>query len=214
MPEEAVTENEAAAESTGDGEQNTEQQTGESPEQTETDWKAKAEGQQKVNRDLERKLKDARSKADRLDEVEAELAKLQGKEQEYAEQQKAREAEQAALSKANERIVRSEIKAAAKGSLADPADAYRFLDVDQFDVDDDGNVDESAIAKAIQDLVTERPYLAAQGGKRFQGSADGGAREGSSKPSQLSRDDLSRMTPEEIDKAHREGRTTDLLNGK
>lgn len=93
-----------------------------------------------------------------------------------------REVESAALSKANGRIVRSEVKAAAKGVLADPNDAFRFLDLDQFEVDDDGDVDEDEIASAIADLVEKKPYLAAQGGKRFQGTAGGGARQSKSAP--------------------------------
>lgn len=93
-----------------------------------------------------------------------------------------REVETAALSKANNRIVRSEVKAAAKGVLADPQDAFRFIDLDQFEVDDDGDVDEDEIAAAIADLVEKKPYLAAQGGKRFQGTAGGGARQSKSAP--------------------------------
>jgi hypothetical protein len=79
---------------------------------------------------------------------------------------------------ANTRILRSEVKAAAAGKLADPADAHRFLDLSKFEVDDDGNVDEDEIADAIEDLIKRKPYLAAaQGGqRRFQGTSDGGAR--------------------------------------
>ena len=90
-----------------------------------------------------------------------------------------REAEQAATAKANARILRSEVRAAAAGKLADPKDALRFLDLDQFEVDEDGEVDEDEIADAIEDLVKRKPYLAAaQGGngKRFQGRGDGGTR--------------------------------------
>lgn len=92
-----------------------------------------------------------------------------------------REAEQAATAKVNQRILRTEIKAAAAGKLADPADAHQFLDLDQFEVDADGNVDESEIAEAIDDLLKSKPYLAAQG-RRFQGGADGGARKETAKP--------------------------------
>lgn len=93
-----------------------------------------------------------------------------------------RDAETAANKKAAQRVLRSEIKAAAAGKLADPSDAYKFLDVDAFEVDDDGNVDEDEIAEAIDDLIKSKPYLAVQDGKRrFQGGADGGARKESSK---------------------------------
>lgn len=116
----------------------------------------------------------------------------------------------AAIAKANARIIKSEVKAAAKGVLADPSDAYKFLDLDSFEVDDDGNVDEDEIADAIEDLVKNKPYLAAQGGRRFKGGAGGGARK-ETRPKQLTRADLAGMTPAEIDKAHKEGRLADLL---
>ena len=88
------------------------------------------------------------------------------------------EADRAAQAKANARIVRAEVKAAAAGKLADPGDAHRFLDLDSFEVDADGNVDSEEIADAIDELLKSKPYLAAaQGGqRRFQGSADNGAR--------------------------------------
>lgn len=139
-------------------------------------------------------------------------AKLDGKEAEHATEQAKRETEQAALAKANDRILKSEVKAAAKGVLADPQDAYKFLDLDAFEVDDDGNVDESAIASALTDLITKKPYLAAQGGKRFRGTADGGARNDAVTPSQLSESDLDAMTPGEVNKARREGRLDNLLS--
>lgn len=72
--------------------------------------------------------------------------------------------EREALAKANTRIVRAEIKAAAAGKLADPADALTFLSADDFEVDDDGDVDAGEIAAAIDDLLRRKPYLAAQGG--------------------------------------------------
>ena len=71
-----------------------------------------------------------------------------------------------AVSKANARVLKSEVRAAAAGVLADPSDAPRFLDLDQFEVGEDGDVDQAAIADAIKELVEEKPYLAAQGGKK------------------------------------------------
>lgn len=140
-------------------------------------------------------------------------AKLDGKEKEHAAEQAKREAEQAVLAKANDRIRKSEIKAAAKGVLADPQDAYKFLDLEQFEVDADGNVDEDAIAKALADLVKTKPYLAVQDGKRFQGAADAGTRN-ESRPAQLTRADLARMTPQDIEKARIDGRLNDVLGIK
>jgi hypothetical protein len=123
-----------------------------------------------------------------------------------------RQAEQAATQKANARILRAEVRAAAAGKLADPADAHKFLDLDQFEVDEDGNIDADEVAEAIDDLIKSKPYLAAQGGKpRFHGTADSGARKGKSRPTQLSRADLKRMSPEDIVKAKQEGRLDDAL---
>src|SRR5690349_8445590 len=100
--------------------------------------------------------------ADAKAERDALQAKLDGKEAEHAAAQEKAATEAAALAKANDRILKSEVKAAAKGVLADPQDAYKFLDLDQFEVDDDGNVDESAISDALKKLIASKPYLAAQ----------------------------------------------------
>jgi hypothetical protein len=124
------------------------------------------------------------------------------------------EAEKAALTKANERVLRSEVKAAATGRLADPADAYKFLDLTQFEVDSDGAVDADEIADAIDDLVKSKPYLAAQGGKRFQGSADGGTRKEAAGPTQLTRADMARMSPEQIAEADEKGQFDEALGRK
>jgi hypothetical protein len=92
-----------------------------------------------------------------------------------------RDAESAATNRANERILRAEVKAAAGGKLADPADAVRLLDLSQFELDSDGDVDEDEIAEAIDDLLKKKPYLAAQGGtkderKTLKGDRSQGAR--------------------------------------
>jgi hypothetical protein len=113
-----------------------------------------------------------------------------------------REATEAALSTANKRILRSEVKAAAAGKLANPALAVKLIDLDELEVDEDGNVDEDAIAEAISTLLEDNPYLAAQGGATKFDSARG-------KPKQktkLSKADLEKMTPEAIAKAYDEGR--------
>ncbi|MEV6450925.1 hypothetical protein AB0M75_06420 [Streptomyces anulatus] len=149
-----------------------------------------------------------RTERDKRRELEKQIAdKDAGDEADQAR----REVEQAALSKANKRIVRSEVKAAAKGVLADPGDAYKFLDLEQFEVDDDGNIDSDEIAEAIETLVKEKPYLAAAPARRFQGTGDGGAARKASRPKQLTESDLKKMTAEQIVKAQDDGRLDDLL---
>ncbi|MCP3758206.1 hypothetical protein [Streptomyces sp. TBY4] len=152
-----------------------------------------------------------RAERDRAKELEQRLAEKDGADEAETIRLKA---EQEAVAKANARIIRSEVKAAAKGVLADPADAYKFLDLGQFEVDEDGNLDEDEVAEAIQDLIKEKPYLAAATAKRFQGTGDGGAARKASRPKQLTRADLKSMTPHEIAKAGDDGRLDDLLGGK
>jgi len=108
-----------------------------------------------------------------------------------------------AIAEANQRVIRSEVKAAAvTAQFNDPADALQYIDLTQFEVDDDGNVDPEEIADAISDLLSKKPYLAAQGGKRFQGSADGGTRNGTKPPT----------LDEQIAAATAEGRVRDVIS--
>lgn len=116
-----------------------------------------------------------------------------------------------AIAKANTRIVRSEVKLAAKGKLADPDDAFRFLDLDTFDVDENGDVDADEISEAVDELLKNKPYLGLAQGGRFKGSADQGTRKGS-QPRQLTREDLRGMTPQQISDAKAKGQLKNLLN--
>ncbi|MFI1678834.1 hypothetical protein [Streptomyces sp. NPDC020607] len=61
----------------------------------------------------------------------------------------------------NARLIRAEVKAAAAGKLADPADAPKFIDLAKIKVGEDGDPDAKQIKKAIEDLLKEKPYLAA-----------------------------------------------------
>lgn len=99
----------------------------------------------------------------RIAELEQQLAAANG---ETEEQRTQREAESAALGKANTRILKAEVRALAAGKLSDPSDALTFLDLDQFEVGDDGDVDQQEIEEAISDLLDRKPYLAAQSGSK------------------------------------------------
>ena len=109
------------------------------------------------------------------DAIAALTAQVEGKQAEYEAAQKTREVETAALAKANERILKAEVRAQAASKLNDPKDALLHLDLSKFEVGEDGEVDGDAVASAIDKLITDKPYLAAQG-TRFKGEADGGAR--------------------------------------
>ncbi len=148
-------------------------------------------------------------------ELEAELASLKAAasadtekaDLEAIKAQAVREANAAAA----QRILRSEIKAAAAGKLADPADAYKFLDLADFEVNENGDVDTAEIADAITGLLTSKPYLkAAQSGP---GSADGGVRKGS-RPDQLTREQIKSMSSDAIEAARLNGQLNDVLGIK
>lgn len=153
-------------------------------------------------------------------EAKAEAARLkaaqEGREAEHKAELEAQKVREEALATANQRILKAEIRAQAAGKLADPADALNYLDLADFEVGEDGDVDSAAITQAIAELLDKKPYLAAQG-QRFQGSGDQGPRN-EPRPTQLSRDDVDRLAREgkhaEIAQAQADGRLADLLSGK
>lgn len=193
-------------------EQPNEQNNANENPQSETDWQAKFAAQQKVNRDLEAKLKTAYEKADKVDELEKTIADLQGKADEYAAAQKEKAVYEKAVADANSRILKAEVRAAAAGKLRDPGDALRFLDLSDVTVSDDGETDTAAITAKLDALLQQRPYLSAEptptGVQTVPPSA---ARDGDHPQSQLTRDDLRRMSPAEINKARAEGRLDKLM---
>jgi hypothetical protein len=162
--------------------------------------KAKWKTERDQRRELERKLAESAAPASTDETPDLEAVKSQA----------AREA----TVKANARILRSEIRAAATGKFADVSDALLNLDLTAFEVDENGDVDADEIADAIQEVLTRKPHLAAATAKRFQGTGDGGAARKASGPTQLTREDLDKMSPEAIVKAKREGRLSNLLSGK
>lgn len=116
--------------------------------------------------------------------------------------------------RADKRIIRAELKAAATGKFADVSDLFQNIDLDQFEVSEDGDVDPAKLTAAIEDLLTRKPHLAASKRPRFEGTADGGAAGRESGPSQLTRADLKGKSPEWIAKAKAEGRLNTLLGIK
>lgn len=158
--------------------------------------KAQLKAERAAKKDLERKLAEATKPAEG-DPLDPEQLREEGR--------------KAALEEIQGRLIASEVRAQAAGKLNDPADAIRFIDLTQFDVGPDGSIDADDIAEAISDLVTQKPYLAKSDPApppRFQGSADGGAQ---GRERSLTRDDLARMSAEEINAALEEGRLKHLL---
>lgn len=94
-----------------------------------------------------------------------------------------REAETAANDRANRRIIAAEVRSAATATFVNPADAATFVDLEQFEVDEAGNVDSKAIQDALKGVLKERPYL----GKKGQpADFDGGGRKTADKPAGMS----------------------------
>lgn len=152
-----------------------------------------------------------RTERDKRRELEQQLAAKDGADE---SEQARRKAEADAVARANGRILKAEIRAAAKGRLHNAADALTFLDLEQFEVGEDGEIDTDEIEEAITDLLKDKPYLAAATAKRFQGTGDGGAARKASRPKQLTKQDLKTMTPEAIDQARIDGRLDDVMGGK
>lgn len=159
--------------------------------------KAKLKASTAKQRDLEKQLADAKKPPADGDKVDAEKIRDEAKAEAKAELLKGR-----ALDK---------VEAKAAKLFADPEDAVALLASQVDDFIDDGEIDLDAINEAIEKLLKKKPHLAAQGGKKFGGGADGGARNGSGKPGQLTENDLKNMSPQEIVKARQDGRLADLL---
>ena len=100
----------------------------------------------------ERKAATDRAKAAEA-ERDALKAQLEGREAEHAAAQEKQRARDEALAVANKRILSAELRAAAKGKLADPSDAALYINLDEFEVSEDGEVDSDALASAIDDLL-------------------------------------------------------------
>ena len=120
-----------------------------------------------------------------------------------------REAAAEANLKANGRIVRAEIRAAAATRVKNPALAVKLIDASAIEVGDDGEVDGDALNSAIDALLADYPELASVA--TGFGSADQGAKGRAAAPKQLTDSDIERMSPSEINKARREGRLDRLL---
>jgi hypothetical protein len=148
---------------------------------------------------------------DSATEFAAYKATAEGREAEHKLDQDNQKVRDDALSAANQRILKAEVRAAAATKLNDPADALRFLDLSSFEVGEDGDIDAATVASAIDDLIASKPYLAAQGGKRFQGSGDTGTRNESTRPAQLNGEDLKKLSPQQIVAAKNAGQLDDYL---
>jgi hypothetical protein len=195
-------------------EQVDEEQDTEQPDESEGSDSLGDAGKQALDRmKAERNAAKAEARANKteLERIKAEFALKDKHAEEQALEAAKAEARAEATQKANARILKSELKALATGKLADPTDAALYINLDDFTVDDNGDVDSDALNEAITDLLTRKPHLAAQRQNRFDGDADQGAKGKDSKPAQLSADDLKGMSDQAIEEAKAAGQLNKLL---
>ena len=69
------------------------------------------------------------------------------------------EADRRANERANLRVLKADLRVAASELLADPSDAFAFLDLSQFEPDSQGEFDPDEITDALKDLVKRKPHL-------------------------------------------------------
>lgn len=77
-----------------------------------------------------------------------------------SEEEIRRTATEAADRRANERVIRSEVKALAADLFANPADAALYLDLASYEVGADGDVDADEILDDLKSVLEDRPHLA------------------------------------------------------
>ncbi len=140
--------------------------------------------------------------------AEAALAAKDRPAEETAIEEARREAAAEASSKANARIVSSEIRAAATGKFADPKDALAFLDLAEFEVDENGDVDADAIEDALTDLLEKKPHLGVA--KKKLPNYNQGAKAPAT-PAQLTQAEYESLSRSERAKARKDGRVSKLL---
>lgn len=75
--------------------------------------------------------------------------------------------------KSDARFVRAAVKAEAAALLNDPSDAIKFLDLSDYEVDEDGEVDAAQVKRDLRSLIADKPYLAK---KKSAADFDGGPR--------------------------------------
>lgn len=166
------------------------------PQGDDTDWKAEAKKWEKRAKTDGRELEKLREASKTEDEKALDAARKQA----------ADEARTAALAEVRGERLSTLVQARATGKLADPGDAERFLDLDDFDPSKPADVD-----KAIDELVKSKPYLAASSNGSRDNDINQGPRGGGSP--QLTRENLKTMSPEQIETARQKGQLDALMKG-
>lgn len=162
----------------------------------------------RTERDQRKQLEQQIAELRKAQMSETERAIAEAREQAVAEARQEWDTERDAI--ARERMA-DRVRVAAAKDLNDPEDAVRLIDLDSLDPSST-DVD-AEIASRLQQLTEAKPYLKVSE-THPSGSRDAGSRSDSIKPSQLTRQDLQSMSPEQIKTAQNEGRLDDLMGRK
>lgn len=160
----------------------------------------------RVKREAPEDYEDLKAKAKKLEELEAaQLSELE------KAQKKAEDAEKAAaeaIRLANNRLIQAEIlREATEQKAIKPEHMHRLIDTENVTIGDDGRV--TGIQDAVKTFLEANPEFVGKG--RPVEPVDQGARGNSQ--TQLTREDLKTMSPEDINKAREEGRL-DVVMGR
>lgn len=166
------------------------------------DWKAEAEKW----RSLSRKHEDNWKKLSK--EIE-ELRKAQMSEQERALLEAEERGRRAALESIAHERAQLKLEAAAAKAGVDLSPIAEMLNVSRF-IEEDGSVSEDRITGFVEQLASK--FAQPKGPKYPQGLGIG-PQSSSSKPPQLTRADLRRMTPQQIVEADEKGLLEDIKRG-
>ena len=165
--------------------------------------------QERLNRERQKfaDYDDLKQKATRFDEMEA--ASLSDLEKANSRADAAEKSAADATALAKETNVRSAVISAAVKAGAVNADAvFKLIERDAVTVGDDGSV--TGAEEAVAALLESDPYLVGKASPPVA-AADGGPRGSGTGTKQLTRDDLSSMTPDAIDAARISGQLDQLL---
>lgn len=172
-----------------------------------------------IERIVGERLARERSKFGDYDDLKAKAAQFDELESKNkTELEKAREAAQTAqterdqaLNHARDLMVRAALlHAATAAGAVDPEAVVQLADRSEVTIDDAGAV--TGADTAVKALLDTKPYLV----KNTEGPSSGAAPNSGRNPAggQITRDQLTQMSPDEIDTARREGKLDHLLSGQ
>lgn len=156
---------------------------------------------------VERRLGKAKRKWDDEAKTYADRVKMDEAERAKAERADAEKVSAEKVKGANTRMIKAEAKSAAlaAGVKADRLSRFlRNVDLDNVDVDDDGNLDEKAVADAVKAALADVPEFAATGNGNGAGKGASAEFNGNGNTRKFTKDDIAKMSVDEFEKNEKE----------